>query len=365
VDPLLTAWVAAARDAGHPACEDFNGADQEGVGVYQVTQRDGNRCSSADAFLTPALDRPNLTILDCTQARRIVWHGTRARGVEVEQGGRTRMLAVEGEVILSAGAYQSPQLLLLSGVGPADELRDLDIEPVADLPEVGRNLQDHVGCMLAYASRTPSAEALPPEHAWAEAGGFLRSNPGLAAPDLQFHAAVGMSRDEGLAPATRRGVSFGPYVARPASRGRVTLRSPEPLAKPRIHHRFLDEASDRDALRDGIRLGLEIARESALSDLVEATGDAVEAGYLPSSDTDEAIDRFVRRSAFAFYHPCGTAAIGPVTDSALRVHGVDGVRVADTSVMPRLITGNTNAPAIMIGERAARVIVSPQDENRG
>lgn len=367
--PLLHAWVEAAREAGHAANADFNGAEQEGVGVYQVTQRDGLRCSSAAAFLEPASRRPNLVVLHSTLALRIVWRGTRAVGLELDHLGERRTIGVTGELILSAGAYQSPHLLLLSGVGPAQELRAAGVEVVVDLPEVGRNLQDHAGSLLAFPSVTPhllagdtarEEERLRREGdgpmVWNEVGGFVRSRPELDVPDLQLHAALGLSYEEGLGPANACGISFGPYVARPESRGWVRLRTREPYAKPRIQHNFLVEERDRAALRDGVRVCLEIARQPALADhLVDASG-AVAAGLVPASDGDAAIDDFIGRTAFAFYHPCGTCAIGTVTDPELRVHGVEGVRVADAAVMPRLIGGNTNAPAIMIGERAAAFV---------
>jgi choline dehydrogenase-like flavoprotein len=372
VHPLLLAWVAAAQQIGLPANDDFNGREQEGVGIYQVTQRDGLRCSSARAFLEPAFARGKLELLHSTLALRIVWDGVRAIGVEVDRAGEVRTIYADAEIILSAGAYQSPHLLLLSGVGPADELRAAGIELVADLPDVGRNLQDHVGSMLAVPTTTQhpllrgdtsaEEERLYREGdgpmAWAEVGGFVRSMPQLTAPDLQFHAALGLSVDEGLGPSQRSGISFGPYVARPASRGWVRLRTPEPYSKPRIQHNFLTEESDRIATRDGLRLALEIARQPALREHLTDLSRARSEGLLPDSDTDAAIDEFVRRTAFAFYHPSGTCAIGPVVDPRLRVRGVDGLRVADASVMPRLVTGNTNAPAIMIGERVAHLIAT-------
>jgi choline dehydrogenase-like flavoprotein len=372
VHPLLLAWVAAAQQVGLPANDDFNGREQEGVGIYQVTQRDGLRCSSARAFLEPAFSRGNLELLHSTLALRIVWDGVRAIGVEVDRAGEVRTIYADAEIILSAGAYQSPHLLLLSGVGPADELRAAGIELVADVPEVGRNLQDHVGSMLALPATTPHSllggdtsaeeERLYAEGdgpmTWTEVGGFVRSVPQLTAPDLQFHAALGLSLDEGLGPSQRSGISFGPYVARPASRGWVRLRTPEPYSKPRIQHNFLTEESDRIATRDGVRLALEIARQPALREHLTDLSLARSEGLIPDSDTDEAIDEFVRRTAFAFYHPSGTCAIGTVVDPMLRVGGVDGLRVADASVMPRLVTGNTNAPAIMIGERVAHLIAT-------
>jgi choline dehydrogenase-like flavoprotein len=370
VHPLLEGWVAAAREAGHSANDDFNGAEQEGVGIYQVTQRDGLRCSSARAFLEPARSRGNLAVLHSTLALRLIWNGDRAVGVLVDHAGQTRTIHAEAEIILAAGAYQSPHLLLLSGVGPAADLRAAGIEVIADLPEVGENLQDHCGSMLALPSTTAHpilSGSTAAEEArlyrdgdgpltWTEVGGFLRSRPELQAPDLQFHAALGLSIDEGLGPSSRSGISFGPYVARPASRGWVRLRTPEPYSKPRIQHNFLTEEIDRAALRDGIRLALEISAQPALARHLGDASAAASEGLIPASDRTAAIDEFIRRTAFAFYHPCGTCAIGAVTDPALRVRGVEGLRVADASVMPRLITGNTNAPAIMIGERAAELI---------
>jgi choline dehydrogenase-like flavoprotein len=369
VHPLLSDWVAAAQEAGLPATADFNGASQEGVGVYQVTQRAGRRCSSARAFLDPAAAQDNLTVLHSTLALRIVWSGSRAVGVEVDHDGDVHTIAASREVILSAGAYQSPHLLLLSGVGPADELAAFGIKPMLDLPGVGRNLQDHVGSLLAYSSATEhlltgsTAEAEAELMAtgdgpmtWTEVGGFVRSRPGIPAPDLQFHAALGLSIDEGLGPATESGISFGPYVARPESRGTVTLRTAEPYSKPRIRHKFLTEESDRARMRDGIRIAMEIARQPSLARHLRDPSDDARRGLVPIDASDAAIGEYVKRTAFAFWHPCGTCAIADVTDPQLRVNGLENVRVADTSVMPRLITGNTNAPAIMIGTRAAELI---------
>jgi choline dehydrogenase len=369
VHPLLLDWVSAAEQAGHPTTPDFNGAEQAGVGVYQLTQRDGQRCSSARAFLEPVLQRPNLTLLHSSLALRIVWDGTRAAGVEVNYLGETRTINVEGELVLSAGAYQSPHLLLLSGVGPAREIDSFGVQSVLDLSGVGRNLQDHAGSLLAYTSKTQhllggstadaEAELLATGQGpmnWTEAGGFLATSDGLRAPDLQFHAALGISLDEGLTPATESGISFGPYVARPESRGSVNLRTAEPYSKPRIVHNFLTEERDRAASRDGVRMAMEIARQPALAKHLSDPRADAKRGLLPIDDSDSAIDDYLRRTTFAFWHPCGTCAIGEVTDPELRVHGLDNVRVADASVMPREITGNTNATCIMIGERAAAFI---------
>ncbi len=366
VHPLLEGWIAAAREAGHPPTDDFNGVRQEGVGLYQVTQRDGLRCSSAVAFLQPALERSNLTVLSSTLVHRIVFDGSRAVGVDVERDGVVRFIEARGEIVVSAGAYQSPQVLMLSGVGPAGDLRAAGIEPVVDLPEVGRNLQDHAGLLVSYRSSIP--QMLPPDTreeeerlrreghgalTWNEGGAFLRSSYASDVPDLQFHAALGRFKDEGLAAGMHDAISFGPYVARPASRGHVQLRNALPQAKPRVTHNYLVEEQDRLELRDGLRMALEISRQPSLREYLPDLDAAIADGTAPASDRDEDLDGFMQRAVFSFFHPCGTCAIGSVVDPELRVNGVEGVRVADASVMPRLITGNTNAPTMMIGERAA------------
>jgi choline dehydrogenase-like flavoprotein len=324
------------------------------------------------AFLEPAADRPNLTVLSNTLALRVRFNGSRAVGVEVDHLGDIRTIGVQREVVLSLGAYNSPHILLQSGVGPADELRAGGIRPLHDLPDVGRNMQDHAGCFLSFFAGTPPivgpdtsreeaqlrAEGTGPM-AWAEVGGFLCSSNDVPAPDIQLHAALGIVRDQGLAAPLEPGMSFGPYVARPASRGSVRLRHSHPYAKPRIVHNYLADPDDRVRLRAGLRMSMAIARQSALTGLID--GDlitAARAGLAPVSDTDEAIDDYIRSQSFSFYHPSGTCMMGKVVDHELRVKGLDNVRVADTSIMPTLVTGNTNAPAIMIGERAAAFIAA-------
>jgi choline dehydrogenase len=370
IDPLLTRWVQAAKQAGHPGNEDFNGAVQDGVGIYQLTQKDGLRWSSAKAFLEPAMARPNITVLSSTQALRIAWDGRRAVGVEVDHLGETRTIRADEEIVVCAGAYMSPHLLLVSGVGPADELRAAGVPVVADVPVVGRNLQDHPGCFVSLPVEneapvdpdTSAAEQLLREHGegpmtWSEAGAFVRSSPDVAVPDIQFHAALGVVREEGLSAGLDQGLGFGPYVARPASRGTVTLRSAVPYAKPRIQNNYLTAEEDWVVLRAGIRMAMEIASQSAwegsgLKSLEEAATD----GLAPVSDSDSDIDAFMRDNVFSFYHPAGTCALGEVVDASLRLHEVENVRVADASVMPRVLTGNLNAPTIMIGERVAAAI---------
>jgi choline dehydrogenase len=372
VHPLLDRWVEAAHDAGHPLNPDFNGAIQDGVGRYQVTQRDGRRWSSASAFLNPALARPNLTLLHSTLALRVLFNGSRAVAIEVDHLGEVRTIGIDTEVVLSLGAYNSPHLLLQSGVGAADELVAGGITPRHELPDVGRNMQDHAGCFLSFFSDAPpilgpdtsAEEDRLMNHgdgpmAWTEVGGFMRSSDDLPAPDIQLHAALGIVRDQGLAAPLEPGMSFGPYVARPASRGAVTLRHSNPYAKPRIHHNYLADEDDRKRLRVAVRMSMQIARQPALtSALGSDLRSAAAAGLAPESDTDNDIDDFIRSQSFSFYHPSGTAMMGKVVDAELRVFGLDNVRVADTSIMPTLVTGNTNAPAIMIGERAAEFIRS-------
>ncbi len=370
VHPLIEAWVAAAIEVGQPANDDFNGPTQEGFGLYQMTQRDGLRCSASVAYVHPAADRHNLRVLTSTQALRVILDGTRAVGVEVEHLGTTRTIAAEQEVILCGGAYLSPQLLMLSGIGPAAHLREVGVTPVVDLP-VGEDLQDHPGCFLSYISDTPdlSAADTPANEAmlrtegrgpltWTEAGGFARIGDGQSIPDVQYHAAPGMFRDEGLATNFAYALSFGPYVNRPESSGRVTLRSAYPLAKPRIQNNFLVAQRDREILREGLRLAMEIANQPALRSHLAPLHRSVEAGLVPASTSDPDLDQYMRAGGFSFYHPSGTCAMGRVVDPALRVLGVDSLRVADTSIMPRLVGGNTNAPAIMIGEKASDLISS-------
>jgi choline dehydrogenase len=370
VHPLLDAWIEAGVEAGHRRNEDFNGAEQEGVGRFQMTQRDGLRCSSAVAFLEPA--GANLTVLPSTLALRIRWEGDRAVALEVDHLGEVREIGIEGELIVSSGAYNSPHLLLQSGVGDPEELRAAGIAAVHSVPAVGRNLRDHVGCFLSFLSKTEpllgpdtgaEEERLRRDGdgpmAWTEVGGFMKTSDELAVPDIQMHAALGIVRDEGLAGSPEHGVGFGPYVARSTSLGAVTIRHPHPYAKPRITHNYLSDPEERRILRDGLRMAMEIARQPALTQHLETDlRSSAELGLAPRDDGDPALDEFIRANAFSFYHPSGTCAIGKVVDAQLRVHGLTNVRVADASVMPTELTGNLNAPTIMIGERVADFVKS-------
>jgi choline dehydrogenase len=361
---LMDAFLEAAEQAGHSRTDDFNGPTQDGVGYYQLTQRHGMRCSAADAYLHPATQRPNLTVLTDAHCTRILFDGDRATGVEVERGNQLSQLRAEREVILSAGAYNSPQLLLLSGIGIPAELQAYGIQPRTDLP-VGANLQDHLHVSLAYltdvetliSAQTPANLALlqtegrgPLTSNIGEAGGFVRTVDGLAGPDVQLHAGPVMFVDEGLALPTQHAYTFGAAVLRPTSRGKVFLRSLLPTAQPHIVHGYLTTDQDRAAFCRALRGLLEIAAQPALARV--RRGDL----RVPVSDRDADLLEFVRRHCHTLYHPVGTCAIGSVVDSQLRVLGVEGLRVVDASVMPVIVRGNINAPTIMLAEKAADLI---------
>ncbi len=370
-NPIIDAFVEGAIETGHPHNEDFNGAAQDGFGRYQVTQRNGSRCSAADAYLHPASGRPNLEVLPYMLVQRVLFEGARAVGVVAERLGVTHEYRAEREVILCGGAYNSPQLLMLSGVGPAETLTPLEIPVIVDQPSVGQNLQDHPATGLAWghddersllSARAPEHVAEFTDHGSgpltsnvAEGGGFIRTRGDLPAPDIQFHASPAMYVEEGLAPVAEHGFGFGPCMVRPASRGVVAILSPDPTAKPYILHNYYSEDSDMQAMVEGLRAGLEISRAPALAPFVKRP-------YyeMPDADSDEQLRAHIRRTTFTLYHPVGTCRMGSdeaaVVDPQLRVRGVDGLRVVDASVMPTVTRGNTNAPTIAIAERAADLI---------
>jgi choline dehydrogenase-like flavoprotein len=362
--PLVDAQLEAAVEAGYELIEDLCIDRPEGVARWQLTQRDGMRCSAAVAYLHPAMQRPNLTVITDALCTRILFDGDRASGVEIERGNQLSELRADREVIVSAGAYNSPQLLMLSGIGIAAELQAYGIQPRADLP-VGANLQDHLNFGLAYATgvetlisaQTEANVALlqtegrgPLTSNIGEAGGFFRTVDGLAGPDFQIHAAPVMFVDEGLALPTQHAYVFGACLLRPASRGKVFLRSLLPTAKPHIVHGYLTTAEDRAAAVRAMRVLLEIAAQPALTRV--RSGDV----RVPASDSDADLLDFIQVHCHTLYHPVGTCAIGSVVDSELRVLGVEGLRVVDASVMPVVVRGNTNAPTIMIAEKAADLL---------
>jgi choline dehydrogenase-like flavoprotein len=368
-------WLKAAEERGHRRNADFNGALQEGVGLYQLTQKNGERWNAAAAFLTPNLGRSNLTVLTEAQATRVVLEQRRAVGVEYRQGGRTHTVRARREVILSAGALQSPQLLLLSGIGDAAALSALGITPVVDLPGVGRNLRDHVDFVIAYRSQRKDLIGFMPGDIVsalrsavryarerrgiftsniAEAGGFLRTSPGLAVPDIQLHFCIGILESHGRRLHAARGFSTHVCVLRPKSAGAVTLRSRNPLTAPLIDPAFFAHPDDLETMVRGFRIARAIS-ESPLLDAVRGR-ELFTAGV----HSDDEIRDVLRRRSDTIYHPVGTCRMGidgvAVVDPQLRVRGVAGLRVADASIMPTLIGGNTNAPAIMIGEKASDII---------
>jgi len=357
------AFIEAAIEAGIPANEDFNGPEQDGVGWYQLTQRDGMRCSTAVAYLHPAMQRPNLVAETGAYVTRLLLEGTRAVGVEVDQHDALREIRA-GEVILSAGSYQSPQILLLSGIGPAEELELGGIPPVLDLP-VGRGLQDHVATWITFTTDQPSLltdetdENLillqtegrgPLTSNFAESGGFIRTRDGLEAPDVQLHAIPILFPEGGAGEILVDGWALSACLLRPASSGFVKLRSRVPSAKPRILHNYAGTDEDRATLMAGVRRCMEIAQQPALR--------AVSTGPygVPDGDDDASVIAHIERNSTTLFHPVATCAMGQVVDAQLRVLGMQGLRVVDASVMPTLIRGNTNAPTIMIAERAADVI---------
>jgi choline dehydrogenase-like flavoprotein len=375
-NPLSAVFVEAGTARGLAAEPDFNGPRQEGVGFYQVTQRNGRRCSAATAYLHPAARRTNLMVRTRCQASRILFSSGRAAGVEYRERGASRVAWSEREVLVAAGSIGSPQLLLLSGIGPADELRALRIPVVADVPGVGRHLQDHLDfCTLNHCSLpitydfTPLQELVvgmrylitrsgPGVSNVAEAGAFMRT--ALAPderPDVQLHFVPALLDDHGRNRLPGHGFTVHACVLRPLSRGRITLRSARPEDPPRIEASYLSEAFDLDVLLEGIRLSREIIGAKPFD---RFRGEEILPGAAVSSRA--ALVEVIRRKAETIYHPAGSCRMGndpaSVVDSALRVRGVDGLRIADASVMPRLIGGNTNAPTIMIAEKAAEMLMA-------
>ena len=375
---VTSAFVAAARNAGMAANDDFNGPRQDGAGFYQVTQRSGRRWSAADAYLHPAAGRPNLTVRTDALVTGVVIEAGRATGVRYLLRGAEEMARAESEVILAAGAIGSPQLLMLSGVGPADHLASHGIGVLADSPGVGANLSDHpmVTAMWHTPKTTGPWEKAGPRNLarWrmmhsgpltsnvAEAGGFSRTDPSLPAPDLQWHAVPAPYVNFGLADPGIRALSLLITLVAPGSRGQIRLRSADPRHKPAIDPAYLSDGADLEPLVRGIQLAREIAAARPLARIC-ATELAPGADVSAESELRE----FVRRDLGTIYHPVGTCAMGgdsrlavsriaSVVDTELRVRGVDGLRVVDASVMPVVPRGNTNAPTIAIAERAADLI---------
>lgn len=378
-NPIARRFVQAAVQAGHPGNPDFNGAVQEGAGMYQVTHRDGERFSAAKAYLTPHLGRPNLRVITGARVTRIVLDGRRASGVEARlPGGGTARLTARREVLLAAGALQSAPLLMLSGIGPGQALQSLGIPVRHDLPGVGAHLHDHPDVVQLFdAPKVRELLGLSPGALWraikgiqewrrhrtgmlttnfAEAGVFLRSAPEVATPDVQLHFVIGKLVDHGRKAVFGLGYSCHMCLLRPTSRGSVGLASPDPLAAPRIDPNFLAERDDVDRMIAGFKAMRRIMAQPALAEL-----GAREWSDSALAQSDEQIEQLLRARVDTIYHPVGTCRMGPdarhdVVDAELRVHGVAGLRVVDASIMPRVVSGNTNAPVIMIAEKAVDMI---------
>ena len=373
-NPLYQAWIDAAAQAGYPVTSDINGEQQEGFGRMDMTVRDGARCSAAKAYLRPAMKRPNVTVITHAMAEKIVMEGRKAVGIRYRRGGAIHEVRANREVILAGGPINSPQLLMLSGIGPAAELHRHGIEIVADRPGVGANLQDHLEFYFQVACKQPVT--LYPYMNWFAKGligaqwlltrkglgatnhfescGFIRSRAGIKYPDIQYHFFPLAVRYDGKSMVDGHGFQAHVSPMRSKSRGNITLRSADPHEKPVIRFNYMSHPDDWTEMRAGVRLTREIFAQPAFEPFCGAE-------IAPGADiiSDEEIDAFIREKVESGYHPCGTCKIGDaaddmaVVDSELRVIGVEGLRVVDSSVMPSITTGNLNAPTIMIGEKGA------------
>ncbi|WP_343564571.1 GMC family oxidoreductase [Kiloniella sp. b19] len=376
---LSDRFIKAADELGLPVKSDFNGADQEGAGYFQLTTRNGRRCSAAVAYLKSVKQRRNLTVLTGAQVQRILFEDRKVTGLHATVQGQERFFRAAGEVILSAGAINSPQLMMLSGIGAADELQDKGIPLVHALKGVGKNLQDHLQIRMIFRINQPISlndhlaspwskmmagldymlrRKGPLTLAASQVCVFCRSDEALKIPDLQFHMQP-LSADS-------PGEGFHPFSAftsstcqlRPESRGEIRLRSPDPLDHPAIHANYLSAAADQESVVAGMKWSRRFAESATLAPLI-----AEELRPGPQAATDEQLLDAGKALAQSIYHPAGTCKMGPaedpeaVVDERLRVYGVDGLRVVDASIMPALVSGNTNAPTIMIGEKAADMIL--------
>ena len=380
--PLCDAFIESAVACGFKRTDDFNGPQNEGFGYAQLTARNGMRASAAVAFLRPAKNRKNLSIVTGAHATRILFDGRRATGVEYARGGNRFVAEARGEVILSGGAINSPQLLQLSGLGPAEHLRDIGVDVVADMPDVGANLQDHFNIRLVYRCNRPITLNDAVRHpirgarevanfalrrrgffamGASVATGFFKTDPALATPDIQAGITLFSAEKIGERLHPFPGVSFIVRLLRPESRGTIMAKTADPFEAPAIRPNFLHAPRDGETIARGCQMAREIASKGPLADYVESE-------HIPGADVvsdDEMLD-YLRRYGATSFHPVGTCRMGPderaVVDSRLRVRGFEGLRVADASIMPKIISANTNAPTIMIGEKASAMIL---DDARG
>ena len=373
--PICEAYFQAAQQLGIPFNPDFNGARQEGVGYYQLTQRDAKRSSAAVAYLKPARDRANLTVRSGVNVTRILVEKGRAVGVEIASKGGTETIHANAEVIVTSGAIGSPKLLLQSGIGPADHLKEVGVDVVHDLPGVGSNLQDHLDLFtIAECTGDHTYDGYAKLHrtAWAgiqylllkkgpaasslfETGGFWYADPNAQQPDIQFHLGLGSGIEAGVEKLKNAGVTLNSAFLKPRSRGTVRLGSADPAAMPLIDPNYWDDPYDVEMSIKGLRLAREIMRQPALKALVERE-------IIPGAenDSDQALFDYACRMAKTDHHPVGTCKMGTdemaVVDPELKLRGIEGLRVCDSSIMPRVPSSNTNAPTIMIGEKASDLI---------
>ncbi len=380
---VSAAWIEAAQQCGIALNEDFNGPDQEGAGLHQVTQfwddqRNGERCSVAAGYLHPIMaQRPNLTVITGAHATELLWDEQRISGVAYRRGSHALQVHAKAEVVLCAGAFQSPQLLMLSGIGPAAMLQSMGIQVKNDLPGVGANLQDHLDVTLAYHSLRSDVLGIAPGAAWqllkgihqwrkdgtglvatpyAEAGAFVRCAPDAQRPDIQFHFVVARVEDHARSLHWGYGYSCHVCVLRPHSRGSVGLQSRDPLDAPLIDPAFLSDDRDTALMVEGVKKLRTIMQASALQ---AYRGKEI---YTADIQTDAQWETYIRQRADTIYHPVGTCKMGAaydlmaVVDPQLSVKGVAGLRVVDASVMPTLVSGNTNAATVMLAEKAADLL---------
>ncbi|ALT00507.1 choline dehydrogenase [Lacimicrobium alkaliphilum] len=369
---LYRAFIEAGKQAGYGESKDYNGFRQEGFSRMDMSVRDGVRCSTANAYLKPAMARPNLQVQTHALTTRVLMHGKKAVGVEYQYKGRTLQVQAKKEVILSASAFNSPKLLMLSGIGPAEHLKEHGIEVVHDLPGVGQNLHDHLEVWVQHHCKqriTLNGWLNPFGQAWIgarwllfksglgatnhfESNGYIRSRAGLEYPDIQYHFLPGAIAYDGSSAAKGHGYQVHLGANKPISRGWVRLASNDPAAAPKIFFNYLSEEEDKQCYRSALRLTREIFEQPAF--------DPYRAGELSPGDdvqTDDEIDDWVAETAASAYHPCGSCKMGTdpmaVVDPECRVHGVENLRVVDSSIMPFVTNGNINAPSIMIGEKGA------------
>jgi len=381
---LTDRFLAAGQQAGFAYNPDFNGEAQEGVGIYQINTKGGWRMSAARAFLRPALKRGNVTLITHAQATRILFDGKRASGIEIGHRGQRRKLAARRAVVLAAGSVNTPQLLQLSGVGPAGHLRALGIDVLQDSPAVGHHLQDHLGINYTFKAKVPTVNQQlgpvlgklrhgleflflgrgPLSLSLNQGGGFVRSRPGLDRPDIQlyFQAISNTMAKAGTRPLTDPdpfpGYAIGLSSTRPKARGSILVRSADPFEHPEIRANAYGVAEDAAAMLSGVKLIRHLAAQPALADI---TAEELVPG--PSVRSDDELTNDFRNRSGTVYHPCGTARMGTdtansVVDPKLHVHGIEGLVVADASVFPAVMSGNTNAPTMMVASRAAAFLLN-------